>query len=97
MRQNSTFDLKDLQEKYDLELDRIANEISGSKVNSVLFQLPDGLKPYSLAIVDYFSNKFPRVSFSIWLGSCFGACDTPEAETGKDTDLIIQFGHAKWK
>ncbi len=89
------FDLKDLQERYELELDRIVNEISSTDAKSVLLQLPDGLKPYSLSITNSLQEKFPKVVFKTWLGSCFGACDTPEIES--DSDLIIQFGHARWK
>ena len=94
MSQNSTFNLKNLEEKYDLELDRIIKEIKSKKPKSVLLQLPDGLKPYSTSIIDYLEEQFKgKIQFKTWLGSCFGACDTPQTKS----DLIIQFGHAKWK
>jgi 2-(3-amino-3-carboxypropyl)histidine synthase len=86
------YELKDLQEKYELELGRIVSEIKGNGVKSVLLQLPDGLKPYGLVIGDYVSEK-SGVDVRIWLGDCFGACDLPDSEA----DLVVQFGHAPWK
>jgi 2-(3-amino-3-carboxypropyl)histidine synthase len=85
------YSVENLDEKYDLELDRIISEIIRVKAKSVLLQLPDGLKPYGLAIGDYLSSR-TSVDVSIWLGDCFGACDLPDS----DADLVIQFGHAPW-
>jgi len=98
------YELKDLEDRYELELDRIVAEIDGGNVKSVLLQLPDGLKPYGLVICDYISGKVSPldslrhqtgqgvVDVRIYLGDCFGACDLPST----DCDLVIQFGHAKW-
>lgn len=86
--------IKELQEEYDLELDRIIENVSEEKAERVLLQLPDGMKPYSLAIKDYLAKK-TGAEFFIWLGSCFGACDLPQASE-EDFDLIIQFGHSDW-
>ena len=38
--------------EYDLELDRVVNEIKKQKAKRVLVQLPDGLKPKAKEIVD---------------------------------------------
>jgi 2-(3-amino-3-carboxypropyl)histidine synthase len=86
--------IKELQEKYDLELNKIISEIKKTKAKLVLLQFPDGLKPYATAVVDYL-EKETHTEFLIWLGSCFGACDTPtEVEKLKPKiDLVIQFGH----
>lgn len=83
--------LDELQEKYDLELDRILKEIEEKKAKTVLLQFPDGLKHYALDVVDYLEEK-SKAEFYIFLGSCFGACDTPES----DANLVVQFGHAPW-
>jgi 2-(3-amino-3-carboxypropyl)histidine synthase len=85
------FSLKELSKKYDLELDRVANEIKKSKAKTILLQFPEGLKPYALAVSDEIEEK-TGVNVRIWLGSCFGACDLPRS----DADLVIQFGHAEW-
>jgi len=87
------YTLKDLQEKYEINLDKTTKEIKQSKAKTVLLQFPDGLKPYALNFVDYFKKNIKNVEFRIWLGSCFGACDIPKSEC----ELLIQFGHTKWK
>jgi 2-(3-amino-3-carboxypropyl)histidine synthase len=86
-------ELKELLGKYDLEFDRVMKEIKTNKAKRVLFQFPDGLKPYATEVVDYFEAKVKGVLFFIWLGSCYGACDTPVGLEGLDIDLIVQFGH----
>jgi 2-(3-amino-3-carboxypropyl)histidine synthase len=87
-------EIKEVLEKYNLELEKAVNEIKKSKAKIVLLQFPDGLKPYATAVVDYLEMK-TKVKFLIWAGSCFGACDLPlEVERLKPKiDLIIQFGH----
>lgn len=87
-------DIKDLEKKYDLEFDRIVSEIKKKNAKLVLLQFPDGLKPYATAVVDYLEKR-TNAEFLIWLGSCYGACDTPilGKELEKKIDLIIQFGH----
>ncbi len=97
--------IQELEEKYDLELERIVEEIKSSKAKLVLLQFPDGLKPYAIAIVDYLESKLapkgvpPKSEvggkFLIWFGSCFGACDTPQGieKIKPKIDLVIQFGH----
>ncbi len=77
---------------YDLELERVVEQINKVKPKSVLVQLPDGLKPKAKEIVD-FIKKETGVKAHIWLGSCFGACDIPKVEY----DLLIQWGHSEWQ
>lgn len=90
--------ISDIQERYELELERVVAEVKKAKAKLVLLQFPDGLKPYATAVVDYLDNKFKgKVEFLIWLESCYGACDTP---TGLDRlkpkiDLVVQFGHSE--
>ncbi|MFH1501383.1 MAG: diphthamide synthesis protein [archaeon] len=81
---------------YDLELDKVAEKIKKEKAKTVLLQFPDGLKPKATEVVDYLEEKCKGVTFLIWLGSCFGACDVPQVPE-KDIDLIVQFGHSPWK
>lgn len=85
------YKLEDLENKYDLDLEKVVLEIKTSKAKSVLIQLPDGLKPWAVPIVKYLKDK-TLANVKIWLGSCFGACDVPKS----NCDLLIQFGHAKW-
>lgn len=86
------YTIANLEKNYDLELSRIIFEIKKQRAEKVLLQLPDRLKPWGLTISDYLEEK-TNAKISIWLGSCFGACDLPES----DVDLVIQFGHARWK
>lgn len=87
-------DLNDLNQKYDLELDSVIEKVKKNKAKLVLLQFPDGLKQYATAVVDYLRKK-TKAEFLIWLGNCFGACDTPVGleNIKPKIDLIIQFGH----
>lgn len=87
--------LAELERDYDLEFPRIFKEIKKQKARRVLIQLPDGLKPLATEISDELEKETEAKIF-IWLGSCFGACDVPNAERN-DFDLIVQFGHSAWK
>ncbi len=80
--------------KYNLELERAVKEIKKAKARTVCVQLPDGLKPVADDIVNYL-EKNTDAEVSIWLDSCFGACDVPQL----DVDLLIQWGHTEfpWK
>ena len=89
------YTLEHLNELYDLELEKVVADIRKSKSKLVLLQFPDGLKQYATAVVDYLESQVENVEFMIWLGPCYGACDTPVL--GKDLEkkigLVIQFGH----
>ncbi len=86
--------IEELKGKYELELNRVLSEIKKNKAKLVLLQFPDGLKPYATVVVDYLKQK-TKAEFLIWLGSCYGACDTPLGieRLKPKIDLIIQFGH----
>ncbi|NQU79018.1 diphthamide synthesis protein [Candidatus Woesearchaeota archaeon] len=79
--------------EYNLELEKAAQIILKDKAKKVCIQLPDGLKPKAKQIVD-FLQKETGANVSIWAGSCFGACDTPDL---KGYDTLIQWGHSEWK
>ncbi len=88
--------IEELEEKYDLELEKVVKQIKDSKAKLVLLQFPDGLKPWATSVVDFLREKTgDNVGFLIWFESCFGACDTPvlSEELEKQIDLIVQFGH----
>jgi 2-(3-amino-3-carboxypropyl)histidine synthase len=84
----------ELNEKYDLELEKVIAQIKKRNAKLVLLQFPDGLKSYATCVVDYLEEK-TKAEFLIWFGSCFGACDTPVLgkDMEKKIDLLIQFGH----
>lgn len=78
--------------EYDLELEKAAEEIKKQKAKTVVIQLPDGLKPKAGEIAKELESK-TDAKISIWLGSCYGACDIPKV----NADLLIQWGHSEWK
>jgi len=86
--------ISELNELYDLELEKVVSQIKKQKSKLVLLQFPDGLKPYATCVVDYLSEK-TKAEFLIWFGTCFGACDTPVGleKIIPKIDLVIQFGH----
>ena len=86
--------IEELESKYDLELEKVVDEIMKKKAKLVLLQFPDGLKPYATTIVDFLEEK-TKVAFLIWFGSCYGACDTPVGleKIKPKIDLVVQFGH----
>jgi len=81
----------DIEKEYNLELDKIVRTIKGNRAKSVLLHFPDGMKPFSTVIAAEI-EKQTNSNVLIWLGTCYGGCDVPNA----DVDLIIQFGHSKW-
>jgi len=88
--------IEEIREKYDLELERIVNEIKKAKAKLVLLQFPDGLKPWATSVVDFLESKTKgKVDFLIWLTSCYGACDIPVGleKLKPKIDLVVQFGH----
>jgi 2-(3-amino-3-carboxypropyl)histidine synthase len=75
---------------YNLNLEKVAEEIKNSKAKKVLLQLPDGLKPEAEKIIDFVNQKSNAEIF-LWFSDCYGACDLP---LGTEIfDLIIHFGH----
>jgi len=86
--------MEELNEEYELEIEKVVSKAKNNEVKRVLLQFPDGLKPYGLTIRDYLKEKTGKEYF-IWSGSCFGACDLPNVRE-EDFDLIIQFGHSSW-
>lgn len=82
--------------EFDLELERIKNEIRKSKAKSVCLQLPDGLKPKATGIAKELERD-TKAQITIWAGSNFGACDIPIQLEKLGVDLLINFGHAIFK
>jgi 2-(3-amino-3-carboxypropyl)histidine synthase len=73
---------------YDLELNKAIKEIKSTKAKKVCIQLADGLKPRAREIIKQLKEN-TEAEFTIWAGSCYGACDVPKVKA----DLLIQFGH----
>lgn len=77
---------------YDIELDRVAKIINKEKAKIVCIQLPDGLKPKAMEIIDYLESK-TKSRIIVWLNSNWGSCDVPLGLDTVGVDLLINFGH----
>jgi len=94
--------INELEQDYELEIDKIAETIEKQKAKNILLQFPDGLKPYSTLVHDKILDELKKkkyktnVKIFIWLDSCFGACDIPLETEKLGIDLIVQFGHSAW-
>ncbi len=85
-----------INEDYDLEIERVINEIVSRKAKKVLIQLGEGLKPRAIEIQEQIESKLLNsCKVHFWLNSCYGKCDIPEIIDSKknDYDMLIQFGH----
>ena len=91
--QNKT--ISEINEIYNLEIEKVVKTIKRGGSERVLLQFPDGMKPYAEVVVSEIEGKVDCECF-IWLGSCFGACDLPLEVERLGIDLIIQFGHSEW-
>ena len=81
---------------YELELDRVSEEIRKQKAKLVCIQLPEGLRSRVGGISSSLESK-TGAKVIVWLGSCFGACDVPFEIEKLGVDLLIQWGHSEWK
>lgn len=79
---------------YDLEEERVIEEIKRLDARRVLIQLPDGLRPYAFKLAE----RLEGTGAEIFLvgDSCYGACDLAirQAET-LDASLLIHYGHSR--
>lgn len=79
-----------------MDLRKTVDKISRSKAKKVLLQLPDGLKPKAQEI-QKFLEKRTDAQILIWAGSAFGSCDLPLEAKNIGVDMIVHFGHTKWR
>jgi 2-(3-amino-3-carboxypropyl)histidine synthase len=79
---------------FDLEQERIKQEIIKICAKHVLLQMPEGLKPEAPKIAEII-EKSGAVAI-ILADPCYGACDIAVSEAESlDVDLIVHFGHAR--
>ncbi len=78
---------------YDLELDRVVSEIKDRKASSILLQLPDGMRPFALQLVEAI-EKSTGANVFLSGDSCYGACDVAVTQAEQlGVDLIVHYGH----
>ncbi len=78
---------------YDLELDRVADEIRERGARRVLLQLPDGLRPHAFEMAREIREK-TGAEVVLSGDSCYGACDLATRPAREiEADLLIHYGH----
>jgi 2-(3-amino-3-carboxypropyl)histidine synthase len=78
---------------YNLELERVVSEIKKREASRILLQLPDGVRPFALQMVEAIEKATGATVF-LSGDSCYGACDialTQAEELG--ADLVVHYGH----
>ncbi len=75
-----------------MDIEEAIQELRRRKVEKILLQIPDGLKPESFNIFNKFSEEFKVIISS---QSFYGACDIGNMEVYRDVDCIVQFGHTE--
>ena len=79
---------------YDLELERVVSEIIERGASRVLLQLPDGMRPFSLQLVEAIEESTGAHVF-LSGDSCYGACDIALNQAEQlGVDLIVHYGHS---
>ena len=78
---------------YDLELERVIQEITTRKAKKVLLQLPDGMRPLASQIVNSIEQS-TDAKIILSGDSCYGACDIALTQAQQLLmDLIVHYGH----
>ena len=76
-----------------MELERVVSEIRERKASKVLLQLPDGMRPFALQLVEGIEES-TGVNVFLSADSCYGACDIALNQAKQlGVDLIVHYGH----
>jgi len=89
--------MNSLSSQYDLEIDKAIDEIKKTNAKRVLLHVPDGIKPLTNKLIEQIESEVKDVEILIWAGSCYGACDIPIEAKNVGVDLLIHWGHSRWK
>jgi diphthamide biosynthesis enzyme Dph1/Dph2-like protein len=81
---------------YKQELQKALQKINEVDAKMVCIQLPDGMKPEAREIADKITKE-TEARVLIWLGSNFGACDIPLGLERLGVDLLISWGHNRFR
>jgi len=77
---------------YDLESDKVSRFLKKHRVKCAGIQLPAGLRPFWQQISENLQNCGAK---SIFLGSCYGACDLADADAKRlGCDVLLHYGHS---
>jgi len=78
---------------WDLETERVIDEIKNRNARLVLFQAPEGLKRAVEQEIEKIKKQV-SAELVIWGETCFGACDLCDEEIKMlGADLVVHYGH----
>ncbi len=81
---------------YDLEIDRLLDEITRRNARRVLIQIPDGLKPIASKLSKIIEEK-TSADVIVSSSACYGACDIAINQAILlGVDLIVHYGHTQF-
>ena len=84
-----------MSSSFDLEEDRLVNEVRRRKANLVIIQLPEGLKPEGPRLASLIEAR-TDASAIIMADPCYGACDLALGEAESlGVDMIVHYGHSE--
>ncbi|MFH1788240.1 MAG: diphthamide synthesis protein [Candidatus Altiarchaeota archaeon] len=86
-----------MDEKYDLEVDRIIAETKKSKARIVGLQFPEGIKKHAVEVAAQIEEKTGAKTI-IFIDPTYGACDLKTEQAEKlGVDLLVHFGHSEYE
>jgi 2-(3-amino-3-carboxypropyl)histidine synthase len=78
---------------YDLEIERVSEEIRRRGASTVLLQIPDGLRPQAFALAESL-RRWTSTEIVISGDSCYGACDVAISQArALVAELLVHYGH----
>lgn len=81
---------------YNLEIERLIDEIARRRARRILIQIPDGLKPRAASLSNIIESRTSAETF-LSSSSCYGACDIAlEQAKLLRADLIVHYGHTQF-
>ncbi|MFC2162669.1 diphthamide synthesis protein [Candidatus Altiarchaeota archaeon] len=83
--------------EYDLETDKVVEQIRASGAQKIGLQFPEGLRKHATDIADSITSATGAQVF-IFTDTVYGACDTKTYQAEKlGLDLLIHYGHTSMK
>jgi len=82
---------------YDLEIERVIDEVKSSKAKTVGLQFPEGLKDRAVEVAERIESETGATTVT-FVDPCFGGCDLKLEQAEKlGIDLLIHFGHTEYE
>jgi len=86
-----------MENKYDFEIENIMEKIKKGNFKLVGLQFPEGLKRSAVKVANEIETK-TQAKTIIFIDPTYGACDIKLSDAKSlDIDLLVHFGHEKFK